>query len=193
MKVDLNLWEWLMKAQTKLNGVEYLTYQQLLFAWLANDRNPVTFHIGEMARDVGIDRPTFGAYIQTLQRKRWVKESQGFNRETMLQWCRTSLDERVPTPHAPGVQMKKPDGTIVRIPVSQFAEFEKKHGLRKQTIEYINRKIRNGKRGQSKCIETGELWEVVQIYDYEFSSYPYSELFGQTKQQRAKANNWNAA
>ena len=186
--IDMKLWEWLMQVQRSLNTAEYLAYQQLLFAWLANDRQPVTFHIGVIANDIGVDRPTFGAYIHSLQKKRWIKQAQAFKRETMLQWCRTSLDERVPTPHSPGVRIKKPDGTIVRVAVSQFAEFEKKHGLTKRIIEYMNRRVRSGKIGRCKHLETGEIWEVVEICDYEFDSYPYHELFGQTKEQRVNIN-----
>ena len=194
MQIDFTLWEWLMQVQRSLSAAEYLAYQQLLFAWLANDRQPVTFHIGVIAKDVGVDRPTFGAYIQSLHRKRWIKQCQGFNRETMIQWCRTSLEERVPTPRAPGVRIKGPDGSITRVPVSQFAEFEKRNGMRRQMIEYMNRRVRNGKPGRCKHLETGQVWEVLEIYDYEFESYPYTELFGQTKEQRmAKIKSWSVA
>ena len=181
--ISPELWEWLLVANAKLNRNAWCVYSHLLFAWVHNNREPVSFCITELANDLDFDRHTLGSYLIRLHEKRWITRYISFGKEQLLFWCRTSLDEKSPPVRGPGIRLKQPDGSTVRVPVSEFAEFAREHNLPDRAIEYMKRRFDEGKPSKCKNRETGEMWSIEEVYDYYDSSFPYSHLFGKTRQE----------
>ena len=193
MKKDLSispeLWEWLLVANRYLNRMEYLLYMNLLFAWITNEYNPVSFRVSDVARHIDMDCDKFRDYLLTLQQKGWIKKSTNFGRESLLQWCRTSLIEKVSSVRKPGVVMLRPNGLHDNVDVEDFSQYENANGLASRSIAYLVGRWKAGKYPVLTTADTKQRWEVLRVIDYEDTSFPYEELFGKSREE---LNLWSA-